>query len=180
MKMRYIDRTRAENEHIIAIGKVHWMIFARSISLCMFSIFILVATKGGLAAYLLHKAGAESGLLSSLTESANLIFFYTGLVVLAFACFEIIQAAIFMYSTELAVTTHRTLAKFGLIRRSTIELRSDRIEAISVDQSILGRIFNYGSISLQGIGGSKAPIPYITDPLAFRASALKQLPKRGE
>ncbi|QIO10222.1 PH domain-containing protein [Acinetobacter lanii] len=77
-------------------------------------------------------------------------------------------AFINVWTTELAITNRRIIAKTGLIRRNTIELKVTRVESLGVDQGILGRIFNFGSIIVKGIGGSNAPIPYIAKPLEFR------------
>lgn len=71
-------------------------------------------------------------------------------------------------STELAITDKRVIAKFGFIRRSTIEINLHKIESIQVEQGLLGRIFNYGSLVVSGGGTPQAPIPGIRDPLAFR------------
>lgn len=71
-------------------------------------------------------------------------------------------------STELAITEKRVIAKFGFIRRSTIEINLHKIESIQVEQGLLGRIFNYGSLVVSGGGNPQAPIPGIRDPLAFR------------
>ena len=69
-------------------------------------------------------------------------------------------AAIHVLTTELALTNRRIIAKSGLIRRNTIELKTNRVESLGVNQGILGRIFNFGSIVVKGVGGSHAPIPY--------------------
>ena len=71
-------------------------------------------------------------------------------------------AAIHVLTTELALTNRRIIAKSGLIRRNTIELKTNRVESLGVNQGILGRIFNFGSIVVKGVGGSHAPIPYIS------------------
>ncbi len=71
-------------------------------------------------------------------------------------------------STELAVTNKRVVAKFGFISRHTVEINLAKIESIQVQQGILGRIFNYGSLVVSGAGTPQAPIPGISDPLAFR------------
>ena len=55
-------------------------------------------------------------------------------------------AAIHVLTTELALTNRRIIAKSGLIRRNTIELKTNRVESLGVNQGILGRIFNFGSI----------------------------------
>ncbi|EJB8489940.1 PH domain-containing protein [Acinetobacter baumannii] len=80
----------------------------------------------------------------------------------------IIIAIINVMTTELAITNRRIIAKSGLIRRNTIELKVNRVESLGVDQSITGRIFNFGSVVVKGTGGSHAPIPYIARPLEFR------------
>ncbi len=77
-------------------------------------------------------------------------------------------AAIHVITTELALTNRRIIAKSDLIRRNTIELKVNRVESLGVHQGILGRMFNFGSIVVKGVGGSHAPIPYIARPLEFR------------
>lgn len=77
-------------------------------------------------------------------------------------------AAVHVLTTELALTNRRIIAKFGLIRRNTIELKVNRVESLGVNQGVLGRIFNFGSIIVKGTGGSHAPIPYIARPIEFR------------
>ena len=71
-------------------------------------------------------------------------------------------------TTELAITNKRIISKSGLVRRSIMELRLDKIESIKVDQSIVGRLLNFGSITIAGTGGDKTPIERIADPLQFQ------------
>lgn len=76
-------------------------------------------------------------------------------------------------STELAITDKRVIAKFGFIRRRTVEINIGRIESIQVHQGIFGRIFNYGSLVVSGAGNPQAPIPGISFPLQFRNSFVE-------
>ena len=71
-------------------------------------------------------------------------------------------------TTELVITNRRIIAKFGLISRYTIEINLSKVESISVSQSILGRILNYGDLQIIGTGGTREPIPNIGNPLMFR------------
>ena len=71
-------------------------------------------------------------------------------------------------TTELAITNKRVIAKFGFISRQTMELSINKVESIQVNQGILGRIFNYGSLIISGAGNPQAPIPCISDPMGFR------------
>jgi len=83
-----------------------------------------------------------------------------------------IAAAIRYFTTELAITNKRVIAKFGLISRSTVEINIQKIESIQVNQGIIGRIFNFGSIVISGAGNPQAPIPGISNPLNFRRAFL--------
>ncbi|WP_319949927.1 PH domain-containing protein, partial [Klebsiella pneumoniae] len=81
----------------------------------------------------------------------------------------IIPVLLRVWSTELALTNQRVIAKVGLIRRNTVELRIDKVESLGIHQGILGRIFNYGSIVIKGTGGTNTPIPNIKAPMQFRS-----------
>ena len=76
-------------------------------------------------------------------------------------------------STELAVTTKRVIVKHGFIRRRTIEININKVESIQVDQEILGRIFNFGTLVISGTGTSHAPIAGVSSPMAFRKAFIE-------
>lgn len=71
-------------------------------------------------------------------------------------------------STELAVTNKRVIAKTGLIERKTIEMFIAKVESIQVEQSVLGRLLNYGTVVVSGTGVHSAPFKSIADPLTLR------------
>jgi len=72
------------------------------------------------------------------------------------------------YTDEFAITNKRVVIKTGLISRKTVELNLTKIESVNVDQTIMGRIFGYGSISIIGIGGTREVFVNIRKPLEFR------------
>ena len=78
-------------------------------------------------------------------------------------------------STELAVTDKRVIAKTGLISRKTIEQRLAKVDAIRVNQGILGRILGYGTIIVSGSGMSAEGIKNISNPLAFKRAVEEQI-----
>lgn len=100
--------------------------------------------------------------------SKSFVFFLIGVVFAAIAVIHVV-------TTELALTNRRIIAKSGLIRRNTVELKVNRVESLGVDQGVLGRIFNFGSITIKGVGGSNAPIPYIARPMEFRQQVNNHL-----
>jgi len=76
-------------------------------------------------------------------------------------------------SVELAVTTKRIIVKHGFIRRQTIEINLSKAESIQVDQGVLGRMFNFGTLVVSGTGTSHAPLTGIADPMAFRKAFIE-------
>ena len=111
--------------------------------------------------------------------SVNRLFFVIGISFILVALILIIRAFITRRTTELGITTKRVIAKIGLIRRNTIELNHSKVESFNVDQSILGRILDFGTIIIQGTGGGKTPIKGIDSPLKFRQEAMAIIDKSG-
>jgi len=72
------------------------------------------------------------------------------------------------YTDEFAITNKRVVIKTGLISRKTIELNLSKIESVNVDQTVMGRIFGFGTITIIGIGGTREAFVNIRKPLEFR------------
>jgi uncharacterized membrane protein YdbT with pleckstrin-like domain len=79
------------------------------------------------------------------------------------------------WTSEFAITNKRVIVKRGLIRRHTLELNLQRVESVSVDQTIMGRILGYGTITIIGTGGTREPFRRIAHPLEFRKAVEEQL-----
>lgn len=80
----------------------------------------------------------------------------------------LIRAVIGFLTTEFAVTNSRVIAKTGLIRQESLELMLTKVESVGVDQSMIGRLFDYGSIVVSGSGGTHQKFPNIAHPLTLR------------
>jgi len=76
-------------------------------------------------------------------------------------------------TTELAITTKRVIVKHGFVRRRTIEININKVESIQVDQEILGRLFNFGTLVISGAGNPQAPVAGISDPMEFRRAFIE-------
>ena len=74
------------------------------------------------------------------------------------------------WTTETDVTNMRVVHKTGFIKRRTFEMALDKIESVDVNQSILGRILDYGDVTIMGVGEGRESIKTIASPLAFRNS----------
>ena len=95
------------------------------------------------------------------------------LLVVVIGLFFLVAAWINVRSTEIAITNLRIIAKFGFIKRDTVEINLDRVEALKVEQGFLGRMLNFGTIFISGAGTSVAPIRNIADPLVFRRKFME-------
>jgi uncharacterized membrane protein YdbT with pleckstrin-like domain len=95
-------------------------------------------------------------------------FWMLGAIFLVYAAGVGIDRAIHYASSEFAVTSKRVVIKVGFINRKTLEMVLTKVETIRVDQSILGRVFNYGTIVVIGTGGTNEPFRSIAHPLEFR------------
>ena len=72
------------------------------------------------------------------------------------------------WTTEIDVTDRRVVYKHGFINRHTVEMNMDKVESVDVDQSILGRLLDYGDITIRGTGETWETLKMIGAPLKFR------------
>lgn len=86
-------------------------------------------------------------------------------------------------TTELAITNKRIIAKKGFIQRDTIEMFLSKVESVHVEQSVMGRMLDYGTVVMSGTGVVRSRFENITAPLEFRkrfmAAADKVMPPQA-
>ena len=95
-------------------------------------------------------------------------FWMLGAVFLLYAAGVGIDRAIHFASSEFGITNKRVVIKVGFINRKTLEMVLTKVETIRVDQSILGRMLNYGTIVVTGTGGTNEPFTSLANPMEFR------------
>jgi Bacterial PH domain len=152
--MGYVDDHLLPNEAVVYRARLHWIIFAWSLT--------TIVLGAGAAAALYLKLPAEQYWLAGAGLAA------IGLVLA-------VGPALRYWSSDFAVTDKRVLAKFGLVRRHSLETLLSKIEAISVDQDVTGRMLGYGTVTVIGTGGTQETLPMIADPLEFRRRVQAQI-----
>jgi len=85
----------------------------------------------------------------------------------------LVSAYVKYRTTELAITNKRVIVKTGFIRRSTIEININKVESLQVDQEVLGRMFNFGTLIISGAGTPQAPVAGISRPMEFRKAFIE-------
>lgn len=148
--MSYVTDSLGPGETVVHEASIHWIVY----------FWPLVGALVGLA--------------------AAIVFPPYGLVVLAVTLLWLAVAWFMSRTTELAVTSRKVVAKWGFIARSTIEQRLEKVDSVSVDQTFLGRVLDFGNVTIHGTGINATPIKMIADPLAFRRKVEQAIEARRD
>jgi len=148
--MNYVRRVLQPGETVIHTTRLHSIIFLSAVLWFAAAIVLLIA---------------------ALTLDGDLRIGGEALATFAviFGLVSGVPALIRRATTELAVTDRRVIYKSGVLARHTLEMNRGKVESVDVNQSVLGRILNFGTIIVRGTGGSLEPIRMISDPLVFRS-----------
>ncbi len=140
--MSFIEKNLAVNERILYKAKLHWWIYLKGILL-----FIL-------------------GLVISFILKSDTGYTIGGLMSLI-SIIIVLKAYARSSSSEFAVTNRRVMLKTGAVKRKLTELQLNRAEGLRVDQSVMGRIFDYGDIIITS-GGVTETFSPIAQPYEFK------------
>ena len=142
--MSYIDSNLLDGEHVVFRTRLHWLLFMGP--------FLFIAIVLLPATWFL-----TSGPWSSYAW-----------IPMALGALVLVATFIKRQSSDFAVTNKRVMMKVGVFSTRSIELLLNKIEAIAVEQSLLGRMVGYGDIVITGSGGTKETFSRIQSPLEFR------------
>ncbi len=152
MRGKYVRDTLSQGELILFETNFHWITLVPNFLWCL----IL----GVILSFLPHE-------------------FYSGgvaIIIAAIVCFpffRFLSHIISYFTSEFSVTNKRVVVKIGWLRTRTIEMNINKVESILVDQSLTGRFFLYGTITIIGSGGTREPFPKISFPIEFRSAILR-------
>ena len=147
---RYIDDILQPGEKVLYSTNAHWIFYASAIAAWIVAIFLFLLSR------------------QTTTESIILLCLAASAVVALVALYWTLRAWFHRWTTETDVTNLRVVHKTGFIKRRTFEMSLDKVESVDVNQSILGRILNYGDVTILGVGEGKETISTIASPLDFR------------
>jgi uncharacterized membrane protein YdbT with pleckstrin-like domain len=154
---KYIEKLVGPDERIIFETRVHWIVYLVPL--------IMIAV--GIAAFaaLVVAAGRKAE-----PSGAAVVFLFS----FPIGIYALFTAWIGRATTEMAVTTRRIVYKRGWISRNTIEINFNRIESLDIKQSILGRIFDFGTVVIRGTGIGVQPMHNVAAPLQLRNAVFAQ------
>src|ERR1700759_4466435 len=148
---RYIDQILQPGEKVLYSTNAHWIFYLPAIVAWIVVLAILILSAA--IPPLVLPGWAAAGVI--------------GVV----ALYLTIRAWFHRFTTETDVTDRRVVHKTGFINRHTFEIALDKIASVEVDQSIPGRLLNYGNVIIVGMGEVPPQvIKTIASPLSFRSA----------
>lgn len=164
MAKSYLDNILNAEEKIVHQGTLHWAIFiapALKLAIGLGVLWLLMPFGKNYIADILPKSWGWQ-----LEFDKWHRYIYAVWVLLS--VWPLLGALVRRFTTELVITDQRVIYKEGFIRRHTSEIHTSKVEGVSVDQPVFGRILGYGHVAVKGVGGGIAPVRYIASPLEFR------------
>jgi uncharacterized membrane protein YdbT with pleckstrin-like domain len=147
---RYIDEILQPGEKVLYSTNAHWVFYLPAILAWLVAAVLVVLSR------------------MTLTDYVVWLCLVGAAVVAIAALFWTLKGWFHRLTTETDVTNRRVVHKTGFITRKTFEMALDKIESVDVDQSISGRILDYGNVTILGVGEGRQTIRTIASPLAFR------------
>lgn len=156
--MRYAEDNLISGENITYRGRLHWVVLVRAIG-----------------ATLLIDLAAVAAIVLGLSRPQPAAFLASGIALLIVSGIVMGSAVLLRSAAEFVITNKRVIVKLGIIRKRTAEMFLHKVESIGVDQSIMGRLLGFGTISIHGTGGSVESFPTIAGPFEFRRQVQEQI-----
>ena len=146
--MSYVSQVIQPGEQLRHIARIHWVVYLPGIVLAVAALVMFGYSEAAMGGKMFWKTGAAlCGLAAAYFLGREWFTWWT---------------------TEIAVTNHRIIFKTGLVRRHTNEMNMQKVESVKVDQSVLGRILNYGDVVIIGTGEGQEQLKSVAAPVDLR------------
>jgi len=172
--MRFIKKKNLrEGEEILYTPQLHWIFVVKPLlySLPFFALLLVLWFMGDSLAAVSDEMGYDLWVPVQLL--VRQVFLAGLLVILVIFICRILQ----YINTEYGVTSKRLIIKKGVLRLTTAEIPTDRIESLYCTQGILGRIFHYGTLGIAGIGGTMPVFFMVARPYGLRRKIVDIIEK---
>jgi uncharacterized membrane protein YdbT with pleckstrin-like domain len=172
--MLYIEQSLADDEELLHVAHFHWMHDVRAVLNIIFGVIGSVLFLVG-SVFMYQKLGKFPPQIDILQA---IPYLHPGLRIFSFILFILglltfAQMMITKATTEVGITNIRIIYKRGLIARYVGEIAIDRVEGVTVLQSVFGRIFDYGRLAVRGMGVGEVILPPLASPIVLRAAIQK-------
>jgi uncharacterized membrane protein YdbT with pleckstrin-like domain len=147
--MDYVERILQPGEQVRHISSIHWIVYWPGVAVALLAV----------VAYWFSETRYLTG-----------FWRYTGYALALVAVILLVQQWFQWWITEIAVTNRRVIYKTGFVRRQTNEMNMDKVESVKINQTILGRILDYGDVTILGTGEGFETLRTIASPIELRNS----------
>lgn len=155
--MSYINKVIQPGEKIMFSGKIHWIVY-------LWPVF-LILTGLGIMFYgpvMINNHDVQYN------DNGPPFFLIIGGCLILVGAINLLSAVFYRITTEIAVTNRRVIFKKGFIWRKTMEMNIGKVESVSIDQTVMGRIFDFGTVAVIGTGSSIEPFVSVDNPVDLR------------
>ncbi len=161
--MKYVESLLGKNEQILWRARQHWIVLSANFVINLFIVVVILAVYTA--------AGLIPGSIGEFLRSVRGLALWVLLIPFAWFGWEFLQ----WWAEEYLVTTHRVVQTEGLINKHTKDSSLEKINDIVLNQSVLGRILNYGDLEI--ITGSDIGtnvLRRLAQPVNFKKTLLDQ------
>ena len=148
--MGYVEKVLQPGEQISYRGRLHWIVYS-----------------AGIVMVFLAAAIALGSMLVLQQPLARIAVLVAAVLILVLGLYQIVRAWFTCVTTEIIVTNRRIIFKTGFISRNSIEMNLDKVESVVVNQGILGRILDFGTLVIRGVGAGLEPVANVAAPIEF-------------
>jgi uncharacterized membrane protein YdbT with pleckstrin-like domain len=109
----------------------------------------------------------------------NMFWRVLAILLATFALVLLIPSWLTWWTTEIAVTNHRLVYNAGLICRTTTEIPLDKVDSVDIEQSLIGRLLGYGSVTVHATGTGFEPLQGIASDRVAKPNYRRWTENRG-
>ncbi len=162
--MKYVESLLGKNEQILWRARQHWIVLTANfiVNLFIFCVIWAIYSAAGILG---------PGAVGDFLRSNRGIALIALLIPICWFGWEFLQ----WWAEEYLVTTHRVVQTEGLINKHTKDSALEKINDITLNQSVMGRILNYGDLEI--ITGSDIGtniLRRLAKPVEFKKTLLEQ------
>lgn len=172
--MSYNDRLMGTNEFPVFITRKHWsVVLQKSIKWILLALIMLAI---GVAIFIFLPQVQNGQYSDKLPIVAGIVAF---LILL-----DLINLAVDIMrwqNQQYIITNWRVVQTFGILNKTSIDSSLEKVNDVRLDQSWLGRIFNYGNLEI--MTGSEVGVNLlnnIASPVAFKKALINAKEKLQE
>ncbi|MCB1538371.1 MAG: PH domain-containing protein [Rhodospirillales bacterium] len=186
--MSYIEQSISPGEKVVHIGRFHWIYLAGAVLWIVLGVVACAVIIGGALAFDTWRGvqalypglpggmfwqawgdviAREGGYVAAIRD-ISVVVRTAGFVLLLMGFALFAHMMVVRATTEIAVTTTRFVLKEGILSRHVDEMNIDRIESVHVVQSVLGRMLDFGTIMVRGMGIGEIILPPVARPIVMR------------